>query len=69
MSKKLPQIVADIGALKPDLTTLQEVESELADKLAQCLAGLGLEHHFDSGKGAPENPKWLIEYKKKYGIA
>ena len=64
LPKKLTQVVESIGSVKPDLVTLQEVESELAGEMAKCLAGLGLEHSFDSGKDAPANPEWLD--KKKY---
>ena len=64
LSERLPRVVAAIEALKPDLVTLQEVKSELAAEMAKCLAGLGLEHHFDSGKDAPPCAKWLE--KKKY---
>ena len=32
--------------------------------MANCLAGLGLEHSFESGIDAPKGPKWLD--KKKY---
>ena len=66
LPKKFPQVVETIGAIKPDLVTLQEVESGLADKMADCLAGLGLKHSLDSGKKSPKNPKWLVNFKKKY---
>ena len=66
LSKRLPEVVGAIEALKPDLITLQEVKSGLADKMAKCLAELGLEHSFDSGKDAPENPEFLIKFKKVY---
>ncbi len=66
LPKNLHLVVKAIGAVKPDLVTLQEVKSELADEMAKCLAGLGLKHSLNSGKDAPDNPKWLIKYKKKY---
>ena len=34
--------------------------------MAKCLAGLGLAHSLDSGKDAPEGPKWLVKHKKVY---
>ena len=62
--QKLNKVVEAIGSVKPDLVTLQEVNSELAGKMALGLAGLGLKHSFDCGIAAPANPKWLD--KKKY---
>ncbi len=53
LSQNLNKVVEAIGSVKPDLVTLQEVNSELAGEMAKCLAGLGLKDSFDSGKDAP----------------
>ena len=57
LSQTLNKVVEAIGSLEPDLVTLQEVNSELADEMAHRLAGLGLKHSFDSGTTAPKNTK------------
>ena len=50
---QLHNIVEAIRSVMPDIVTLQEVKTSLADDMKRRLADIGLVHAFWSGKDAP----------------
>ena len=57
----LPERIEAIGSKRPDIVTLQEVKSNLADAWQDQLAKAGLVHTYWSGKGVPSTPyEYLI---------
>ena len=50
---QLHNIIEAIRSVRPDIVTLQEVKTSLADDMARRLADIGLVHAFWSGKDAP----------------
>ena len=50
---QLHNIIEAIRSVMPDIVTLQEVKTSLADDMARRLADIGLVHAFWSGKDAP----------------
>ena len=50
---KLHNVIEAIRSARPDIVTLQEVKTSLADDVARRLADIGLIHAYCSGKDAP----------------
>ena len=50
---KLANVIEAIRSVSPDIVTLQEVKTSLADDVTRRLAGIGLVHAFWSGRDAP----------------
>ena len=53
LSGQLDNVVEAIRSARPDVVTLQEVKTSLADDMALRLADIGLVHAHWSGKKAP----------------
>ena len=50
---RLHHVIEAIRSARPDVVTLQEVKTSLADDVAGRLADIGLVHAYCSGKNAP----------------